>query len=236
VEHAELALDVVVPVHNEARSIDDTLRSVAATLAPLGRYRLIVVEDGSADGTLDVLRTLAQELPIILDSSAERRGYSRAMRSALARCSAQWVLCIDGDGQYDPLDIPELWRHRDAAAVVSGWRVRRAEGLIRRIGSAVLRVLFRAAIAAPVRDPSSSLVLMRGSVAGTLLPQLGHLPEAFWWEARATAARLGFSWLEVPVNHRVRAAGTTQVYTARQLPGVVWRQAAGLARLLLSRD
>ena len=71
-------LDVVLPVYNEADSIKDVISSWAKGLGMHARFRLIVCEDGSTDGTAHILKTLTAKYPITLNQKAYRRGYGRA--------------------------------------------------------------------------------------------------------------------------------------------------------------
>lgn len=228
-------LDIVLPVYQEAQTIAQTLRGIVAAIGQMTTYRIVVAADVSPDGTVEVLEMLAAEFPLVLDTSADRRGYSGAVRSGIRRTEARYVLCIDSDGQYDPHDIMALWQHRHEADIVSGWRVRRADTVTRRIGSAMFGAVFRALFRVPMQDPSSSIVLFKREVGIELEPRLRNLPEGFWWEFNAAAHRRGKSFIEVPVSHRQRAGGSTQLFSPLRLPGVVWRQGVGLVRMAASR-
>lgn len=227
-------LDIVVPVYNEAATIAGTLRAIFAVVSPLATHRFVVVEDRGTDGTREVLQALQAELVITMSSADHRRGYTRALKDGLLMTGAPFVLCIDGDGQFDPADIVRLWALRDEADIVSGCRVDRAEGIGRRFGSRLFGAVLRTAFPIPAKDPSSSLVLMRRAAVERLWPQVGFLPEAFWWEFRALAHRSDCSSKEMAVRHYPRSTGTTQIFTAARMPGVIWRQARGLVRLLKS--
>lgn len=73
-------VEVLLPVHNEGESIETTIRDVYAELCAVVSPRFIICEDGSRDNTKEVLRSLANELPLRLNLSDQRKGYSQAMR------------------------------------------------------------------------------------------------------------------------------------------------------------
>lgn len=228
-------LDIVLPAYQEAEAIVLTVRDIARVIGRLTSYRIVVAADVSADNTVGLLQQLAGEFPLALDTSIKRRGYSAAIRSALHQSQAPYIMCVDSDGQYDPADMEALWQRRDEADIVCGWRVRRADTTTRRLGSAMFGVLFRTLFPVPLHDPSSAMVLFKRELAIELLPQLGKLPEGFWWEFNAAAHRRGKSFIELPVSHRQRAGGSTQLFSPMRLPGVVWRQGLGLMRMAASR-
>ena len=118
-------VEVLLPVHNEGRSIETTIRGIYTELSPLLNVRFIVCEDGSRDDSKDVLRRLSAELPMRLNLSDTRKGYSKAMREGMAMLEAEFLLCLDSDGQCDPRDFTGFWQQREAADVLIGWRTNR---------------------------------------------------------------------------------------------------------------
>src|SRR5215470_12770478 len=98
----DLDLEVFLPVHNEAESIEATIREIYDELSKKLRVGFIICEDGSKDNTKPILRALATQLPIRLNISEARRGYSRAVRDGMEMLQADYLLCLDSDGQCDP--------------------------------------------------------------------------------------------------------------------------------------
>ena len=221
-------LDIVMPVYNEAATLADTVHAIAAATGPLVPFRFVIAEDPGQDHTTDVVTALATAWPMVVTRATARRGYARAMCDALAASTAPYVLCVDSDGQYDPADIPRLWSERHHADIVSGLRQSRAEGALRRVGSRGFGLAVRLLFGVTTADPSSSFVLLRRSAVERVLPFLGSMPEAFWWDVSIRAMQHGLRVWEVPIHHHARAAGTTQVFRIGQLPFVAWRQVRGL--------
>jgi len=120
-------LTIVIPAYNERATVGDLLARVAAAPLPAGIEReMIVVDDGSADGTRDVLRALVAkgELPLRLIEHAANQGKGAAIRTGFAAASGDVVLIQDTDLEYDPAEYPQLLAPilADEADVVFGSR------------------------------------------------------------------------------------------------------------------
>ena len=227
---AEL-LQVVIPVCNEAGSIEATLDELYSELAGSLDLELIVCEDGSTDGTEQTLSLLEGRLPLTVISSRTRKGYSRAVLDGLRSTTAEWVLCLDGDGQCDPHDFWRLWNERTSAEVITGSRALRPEPWPRRFLSRTFRALFSMAFGTHIVDPSSPYVLIHQKVIRRLRDELGVFPQGFWWEFTARAIHHGFPVKEVPVGYRPRRRGETQIYRLTRIPMIGWTHVIGLLRL-----
>jgi dolichol-phosphate mannosyltransferase len=228
-------LQIVMPVHNEAASIAPVLKEWHDELSPYLKLEFIITEDGSKDGTKEVLVDLAKRYPMILDMTDKRRGYTGAMIAGMRLSSAPYVLAVDADGQFDPRDFSKFWEKREQSPFLIGWRTRRADVLARRIMSKSFKTLHRVLFQQRLHDASCGYVLMRRSALERLLPELGLVPEGFWLEVTARAGRRGIPIAEVPINHRSRTAGTTVVYKPGRVPGIAWRNGTGLLRVWFSR-
>ncbi len=227
----EIDVEVLLPVHNEGESIDATIRAIWTELSPIARVGFIVCEDGSRDNTKEILRRLAQDLPMRLNLSDTRKGYSRAMREGMAMTQAPYLLCLDSDGQCDPADFAEFWQNRQSAEILIGWRTQRADTLVRKTFSRFFYLLYQAVFWTPVHDPSCPFVLFSRDVAHRMSCELGAMREGFWWEFVARAHRHRFTIREFPVNHRLRSSGVTQVYRWSKMPGIFFRHAIALFRI-----
>ena len=226
-------VDVVMPVHNEAASIESTLEEWHAELSPLVNFRFILAEDGSKDNTREILHRLTARFPIILNCTDKRRGYAGAMIAGIQQSVAPYVLAVDADGQFDPKDFCSFWQQREECPFLIGWRQTRADILSRKIMSGSFKLLHRALFRMKLHDASCGFVLMQRKAIAKLLPGLGLLPEGFWLEVTAKASRAGVPVTEVPINHRSRTAGTSVVYKPERVPGIAWRNGTGLLRLWL---
>ncbi len=224
-------VEVLLPVHNEAESIESTVREIYAALSPRVALRFIICEDGSVDDTKQVLRRLSQELPIKLLMSDARKGYSRAVMDGMKALEAEYLLCLDSDGQCDPQDFGKFWEARERQDVAIGWRVNRSDNFLRKALSRTFYGVYRLLYRVPVHDPSCPFVLARRQVIERVAPELGEMKQGFWWEFMARIHRRGFSLREFPVNHRRRSAGQTQVYRLSRMPGIGYRHFVALFKI-----
>lgn len=224
-------VEVLLPAHNEGESIEATVREIYAELSKTATVGFIVCEDGSRDNTKEVLRRLAKELPLRLNLSDDRKGYSRAVKEGMEMLEAEYLLCLDSDGQCDPKDFAKFWNARSRADVILGWRVDRADTIVRKSFSRFFHLLYRMVLSVGVHDPSCPFVLIPRHLAHTLSGKLGAMKEGFWWEFVARVHRGGHSIEEIPVHHRLRAAGVTQVYKWKKMPGIFFKHVAALFQI-----
>lgn len=216
-------LAVVIPVHNEERCVEPVIEDWCAALAAAGvRHHLLVVDDGSTDGTAERLEALRRRHRTMTVVHQPKTGHGQAClagyRYALAT-RAPWVLQVDSDGQCDPARFPALWRERAAPAVL-GCRVRREDGALRALGSIAIRTMVRVAAGASVRDANVPYRLVRSDV---LAAAIRDLPADFVLANVLLAAilRLGLGprLRYVDIVFRRRLAGRTKT----RLPRLVGR-------------
>jgi dolichol-phosphate mannosyltransferase len=224
-------VEVLLPVHNEAESIEGTIREIHDELSKNVNVGFIVCEDGSKDNTQQILRNLAKELPMRLNLSEARKGYSRAVCEGMQMLVSDYLLCLDSDGQCDPKDFWAFWDARDQADVVLGWRTDRADTLTRKTFSRFFYLIYQTILRTPVHDPSCPYVLIKKAVASRLCLELGAMKQGFWWEFVARVHRRGYTIKELPVHHRLRTAGVTQVYRWQKMPGIFFRHVAAIFRI-----
>ena len=228
---SDALVQVLLPVHNEATSIERTIREIHDELSPKVPMEFIVCEDGSTDGTQEVLASLRAQMPMKLLASTERKGYAQAIIGGFREVRAPWVLVLDSDGQCDPKDFWAFWSLRDRYDVLLGWRVKRADPWFRRWMSAAFRWLYMRFFDVPVHDPSCPYLLINKRVLDLLTPELGRLPQGLWWEFVARAQGHQFTIAEVPVAHRRRVAGATRVFRPWKIPAIAFRSIRGLLQL-----
>jgi len=225
------SLTVFLPVHNEATTIeavveafyDQVIRPTAATL--------LICEDGSTDGTGEVLDRLETRFPMVLEKGGARKGYADAVRDGLRRVETPLVFFADSDGQYYPEDFWKLLPYAQDYDMVIGRKVNREEPFHRIALSRGFHVLAKTITGVPLQDMDCGFRLLRRETVDAILPEVGSLPYSFWAEFTILAYRRGLRILEVPVSHRSRLNGTTSIYKWERLPAIVVRQFLGLTTL-----
>ncbi|MBI4954146.1 MAG: glycosyltransferase [Myxococcales bacterium] len=206
-------LSAILPCHEEAENLADALGAVLAGAETAGVRALEVVlvcTDRARDGTPALARALAlgDARVRVISQGRAPAGYGGAVRLGLAAARAPWVLLCDADGQLDPLELPRLWALRGAGTAVFGVRTPRRDSGARRLAARAYRAaatLALAGIAVP-GDPDCALKLLpRAPLAAA---RLRATSGAVNLELVAALARRGVGWVEVPVTHRPRRAGT----------------------------
>jgi phenylacetate-CoA ligase len=207
-------LSVVAPCLNEAASLPELVARVAAAFRD-PRLRgveteLVVVDDGSVDGTWDALDRLRTELPTLRPvRHPHRRGIPGAWRTGIAQATGDVVCVIDGDLQYEPEDIPRLWeaRVRTGADIVQGVRAREGRQLdARLLLSRGLSIVLNAAFGMSARDNKSGFFVCARPILADLLAFRG--PYRHWQCFVMVAAHHhGYRIHEVETAFRPRRRG-----------------------------
>src|SRR3989338_7815962 len=114
-------LDIILPVHNERNSLKRVLDEWRNQLDQNHlTYQFIICEDGSTDGTKELLNKFRLKYNLTLNQKRERRGYGQAVIDGISSSSARYVLCVDSDGQCSPSDFEKFWRRRSTKVVLIG--------------------------------------------------------------------------------------------------------------------
>jgi glycosyltransferase involved in cell wall biosynthesis len=212
--HPEIS--VVVPAFDEAGSLPELLARVRTALETLARpWELVVVDDGSTDGTASVLRSLAATEPRLRVFAARRRlGQTAALKAGLARARGAVIVTLDADLQNPPEEIPRLVRALDEGAdVVTGWRRHRHDRwLSRRLPSALANAWIRHATGIPIHDHGCALKAYRREVINRL-----HLYGDHHRLVTAVCALHGARVREIEVAHEPRRTGRSKYGTGRVL-------------------
>lgn len=213
---------LILPTYNEAENIERIVAAALPQLAATGlEHRILVVDDGSPDGTGQIADRLAAENPaveVLHRTSKDGIGpaYLAGFRHALAG-GADLLMEMDSDFSHDPVDIPRLVAAADRADLVLGSRYVRGGGvadwgLLRRLISRGGSLYARLLLGIPVDDLTGGFKCFRRSVLETLdLSGVGTDGYGFQIEVTYRAIKAGFRVEEVPIVFRDRRAGTSKM-------------------------
>lgn len=206
-------ISFVVPVYNEEENIPHLVGEIAAVAGTLGHpYEILLVDDGSLDGTLPAIKAIAAENPALkYISFSENRGQSAALYAGFRSASGDVIVTLDGDLQNDPSDIPAMLSLYGEYDMINGWRHDRRDTRWKKIGSWIGNTFRNRMTGETIRDTGCSLKVMRASMLKRIRMYRGlhrFLPTLM----RLEGARV----IEVKVNHRPRVRGTSKYSNLRR--------------------
>jgi len=215
----EIALSIVLPVHDEAENLPILWAELVDVLPHLpGPVEVLFVDDGSTDGSGEIIRGLAESDPRIRPLRLEwNAGLSAAFYAGFQASRGRLVATMDSDLQSDPRDLPALLARLDGADAVVGWRQVRHDSWLKRVSSRVANGIRKACTGDPMEDSACSLRVMRRECLGAIPPYTGmhrFVP---------TLLKLaGHRVEQVPVHHRPRRFGRSKFgLSDRALPAFV---------------
>lgn len=208
------SISIFFPAFNDEGTIAGLVRNALDLLPTLtSDYQVLVINDGSTDGTAALIDELAATHPQVRAVHHDRnRGYGGALQTGFRESEKELVFYTDGDGQYDVRELTRLWPLMvEGVAVVNGYKANRADGLARKIMGGTYNRLARLLFNLPVRDVDCDFRLIRKSV----LQELGELSNsgAVCVELIHGLHTRGAVFAEVEVNHYPRLHGRSQFLT-----------------------
>ena len=202
-------VSVVVPIHNEYENLPRLLEAISATLIKSNiRYEILCIDDGSTDGSGDLLKQIASDRTD-LRSVILRRNYGQtaAMAAGFSHAKGQIIVTMDGDMQNDPADIPILLdKLNEGYDLVSGWRKNRQDATMTRlIPSQIANWLIAQVTGVKVHDYGCSLKAYRAELIADM-NLYGELHRFLPALAFIEGARIA----EIPVRHHPRQFGKSK--------------------------
>ena len=214
-------LSLVIPVYNEEENLQPLFEAVHAALDPLPQsWEMVLVDDGSSDGSLGVLRSLVDRDPAHVRVIAFRRnfGQTAAIAAGIDHSSGETVVLLDADLQNDPADIPLLLAKLDEGYdVVSGWRKDRQDTyLTRTLPSNLANWLISTVTGVHLHDYGCTLKAYRREVLSgfRLYGEMHRFIPVF---AHSIGAKIG----ELAVRHHPRRYGRTKYGLERTMKVVL---------------
>jgi glycosyltransferase involved in cell wall biosynthesis len=217
---ARPSISAFFPAYNDGGTIPSMVLTALMTLRELSDdYEVIVVNDGSADYTAEVLEELALRYPELrVIHHDQNQGYGGALRTGFGSATKDLIFYTDGDAQYDPREMARLYdAWREDVDFVNGYKISRSDPLHRIIIGRIYHWTVKLAFGLGVRDVDCDFRLMRRTIFETI-----HLESdsgVICVELMKKVQDAEFSIAEVPVHHYHRAYGKSQFFNFRR----IWR-------------
>lgn len=211
-----LSLSIVIPIHNELDNLLPLYRELKDVTDRLGRtYEIILVDDGSTDGSTALIQQLANQDENVRGVIFRRNyGQTAAMQAGIGHARMDLVVTMDGDLQNDPVDIERMIsKLEEGFDLVHGWRRDRQDALVnRKIPSRIANWMISHVTHFPIHDLGCTLKIMRRDILEEidLYGDMHRFIPILLYQRGARCA-------ELPVNHRQRVAGVTKYGIGRTL-------------------
>jgi glycosyltransferase involved in cell wall biosynthesis len=233
-------LSVVIPIFNERDNIRPLFSELLEALAPIGRsFEVLFVNDGSSDGSAEVLRELrAHDRRVRVLTLARNAGQTAAFSAGFSAARGAIVVTLDGDRQNDPRDIPLLLDKLGDFDAAVGWRAQREDTIVRRVSSRLGNFVRNRVSGDDIIDTGCSLKAYRREALARIKLFSGmhrFLPTLLKME--------GFRVCQVRVSHRPRVAGRSKygvwnrlLASSADLMAVRWMKRRALSYRMTEED
>jgi glycosyltransferase involved in cell wall biosynthesis len=229
------SISAFFPAYNDAGTIGKMVRTAASVLPKFAAdYEIVVVNDGSADETGEVLRKLAAEYEFLkVVEHKVNRGYGAALIAGFANCSKDLIFYTDGDGQYDARELAILMEaFGENVDLVNGYKIRRSDPLHRVIVGGIYQHLMRFLFHLRIRDVDCDFRLFRRSLL--MDAPLSFDSGVICVEMMKKFENRGCRTVEVPVHHYPRSHGSSEFFTFKHLRRIFGQLFVAWFRLILA--
>jgi len=229
-----MKVSIVLPVYNEAEIIEKIISEFYNGIIKKSKnidFEFIIVEDGSDDGTKEILTRLRKKYNLKLFMSNERRGYHGALKYSLEIPKRGIIFFSDSDGQHNPANFWDLYEHAKKYDIISGFRMSRTDPFHRIILSRIYNISLSLLFGVSLKDSNCGFKIIKRRVIKDVLNDVKYIKFGFSTELLVLAKKRGYNILEVPVAHRERKTGRATQFEIRRLPKAIVLQILGLLRL-----
>jgi glycosyltransferase involved in cell wall biosynthesis len=229
------SLSIVLPIFNEARSLEHVISAWHTHLNQISvNHEFVLCEDGSTDGTKQLIDILIQRYPCIDQRSPSRRGYGGGVTAGILASTKDHVLFIDSDGQCMPDSVNSFLFSEHLESVQIGIRSPRRDPLIRKIYSFLFKIYFRLLFGSDIVDPSCPYIIAPKNHLTTLMPYMTYMREGYWWGFVGACKKKGLKLVQHKVLHYPRYDGSTVVYKPSKMPSIIFRNVYKLLLLKIA--
>ena len=204
------SISLVMPAYNEADNIEPMVAEATPALeANADSYEIIVVDDGSADDTAAVTRRVMETHPHVrLVEHPVNKGFGAAVFSGFTSAEKDWIFYTDADRQFVLSELERFVPYMEEADLIAGYRAPRRDPFLRVFYGKGWSALCALVFGYTVRDVDCGFKLFRREIIEDLAPQIASRGATFSIEWLVRAKRAGYRFVELPVSHRPRVAGS----------------------------
>ena len=202
------SLSVFFPCYNEESNVKKTIIAALKLLPQICKdYEIIIVDDGSSDGTKNRVKKLQNKYPdkIKLFSHKVNLGYGAALKTGFKESKKDWIFFTDGDGQFNMSELKLFLPHTSSFDVIIGYRKKRAEGFKRWLNAHLFKIAVQSLFNIKVTDIDCAFKLIKRSALKNIsLSSDGAMISS---ELLYKLKKNGYQWKEIGVNHYLRLSG-----------------------------
>ena len=229
-------ISIIFPVYNEVENLKKLISSWFECLIQKKiSVEFVIVEDGSNDGTKELIRLLEKKYPIKNLSQIKKRGYSKAVVDGIFAAEGDYILCTDSDNQVKVESlISNLKNLPEKNNFLIGYRNPRKDPPNRLLYSKLFKYYHDLLFQSGLRDPSCPFVLGKNEDFKSLSRNdLLKMREGFWWGFVGVCLKMNYKFKEVPIHHYGRISGVAG-YKLKNLPMIILRNFIGLIKIKYS--
>ncbi|MBI1935275.1 glycosyltransferase family 2 protein [Candidatus Woesearchaeota archaeon] len=224
-------ISLVIPVYNESKVIERVVRSYYDVIRKCKNSEFIVAEDGSNDGTKQILKKLRNKIPFRLVTSNERKGYVNSVRDALKLAKKKYIFFSDSGGGHDPNDFWKLERFIKNYDMVIGYKKIRKDPLNRIILSRGYNLMIGLIFNIWFKDIDCGFRIIKREVIDNMLKDTKTLKYCIFSEFTIRACKNGYKVKECPVQHFRRHIEKIKTFAPLKLPKIIISLFIGLLRI-----
>lgn len=216
------SLDLIFNAYNEIESIEEDIKNIIEeTKAINSLNKIVIVEDGSTDGTSEHLIELSKKLPITLNQSKTRRGYSKALISGITSSNADFVFFSDLGGKFDWSEIEKLCSVLPKFDFVLGVRVNREDQIYRQILTKSYSTYIKLFYNVNSKDPDSGFRIYKKSIIEEILKDKIHNKHLLNSEFTIKCLKKNAMYKEIEINYKKRE-GQSRGLPLKIIPKVIF--------------